>query len=95
MEKIKADAKEYGGYNLICMDLSKKDQPHEMVYFSNRENSEIADLSPGTIYGKFYVYGYKKPNLYWDCGVALFQEVKKKEKWGGRKRERNGKCSKV
>ncbi|KAI7859147.1 NRDE protein-domain-containing protein [Circinella umbellata] len=51
MEKIKAAAKEYGGFNLICMNLNKKAEPHEMVYFSNRENSEISDLSPGTIYG--------------------------------------------
>ncbi|KAI9265049.1 NRDE protein-domain-containing protein [Phascolomyces articulosus] len=51
MENIKANAKAYGGFNLICLDLTKERQSHEMAYFSNRENSDITDLSPGVIYG--------------------------------------------
>ncbi|KAI8137181.1 NRDE protein-domain-containing protein [Fennellomyces sp. T-0311] len=50
LHTIEQRASEYGGFNLICMDL-KKGKRHEMAYFSNREDSTVTDLSPGVIYG--------------------------------------------
>ncbi|KAI8977131.1 NRDE protein-domain-containing protein [Mycotypha africana] len=41
---------QFGGFNLIDLDFSKKDTT-DMAYISNREHQSIYDLKPGEIYG--------------------------------------------
>ena len=47
MDQVSKDASEFGGFNLICLDLERGD----MGYFSNREDTHVTPLSQRVIYG--------------------------------------------
>ncbi|KAI9029036.1 NRDE protein-domain-containing protein [Phycomyces nitens] len=48
VSNIEKHAEEFGGFNLICMDLGKKT---DMVYFGNRGNASRTELEKGVLYG--------------------------------------------
>ncbi|KAI9479529.1 NRDE protein-domain-containing protein [Zychaea mexicana] len=77
LKQIEAHASDFGGFNLICMDLKKKEKLHDMAYFSNRENSHITDLSPGTVYG-----------IYTNVCVCVVQDEPSEKQHG----VKNGSC---
>lgn len=50
LDHLKTTADEYGGFSLICFDLSK---PTDMAYFSNRDTDDrVQPLAAGKVYGK-------------------------------------------
>jgi uncharacterized protein with NRDE domain len=50
LDHLKTNANEYGGFSLICFDLSN---PTDMAYFSNRDKDDrVQPLAKGKIYGK-------------------------------------------
>lgn len=57
MEQVQQRADAYGGFSLICINLSAiQDGSKEMVYFSNRKADEIQELKPGAIYGMSHLF---------------------------------------